>query len=333
MNTNLIVISILLLAMACNQPTEQNEQQTTAPGQTVDTLPAQQPDSSPSPEPTENPESFQDGTPFHETDTWGPYRESWNSYDTGLESEAYESAKIFYPIGAEGDIFPATTLSPGLGTRKEMVEWLAKRMASHGFIVITFTPTNINLIDATIWQRGHEGALDMLKQETANENSAIFSKVNLDALGIVGHSMGGAGTILAANARSGEVKAAIPLMAFAPALVTTDAAVLLIAGVEDIVSQSGAIRNRYNEIQGKSKAFMDLTGVNHNINITGPQQGPIAAFAIAWHYLFLKKDLRYMSYFTNSAPGHFSKKDEALSLDVFSADNFDSNIILPPQSK
>jgi predicted dienelactone hydrolase len=65
------------------------------------------------------------------------------SSQDNLTSDQYESAVIFYPTSEERAPYPATTICCGFAGYKERVEWLARCIASHGFIVIVFTLVNV----------------------------------------------------------------------------------------------------------------------------------------------------------------------------------------------
>ena len=161
----------------------------------------------------------------------------YDFYDQGLDSPAYQSARVYYPIPTEEypGPFPATTTSGGFTNVKEDMYWFAERMASHGFIVIAFTPTNNASLNPNIWSTGHKGGITMLEEQALDSESPIFMQLDRNKLAISGFSMGGAGTILAANELGDKIKVAAPFHAFQPANATMRAATIFVSGSIDAV--------------------------------------------------------------------------------------------------
>ena len=247
-------------------------------------------------------------------------------YDQGLESEAYESARVYYPVATEKNPgpFPATTTSGGFTNVKEDMYWLSERLASHGFIVIVFTPTNNNSLNPEIWSTGHKGGLQKLEQENNNQESAIFGKVDLNLLAVSGFSMGGAGTILAANELGDKVKVAAPFNAFRPVDSTMKAATLFIAGTEDTVAVPGNIKESFDSLQGPPKVYANFEGFGHAMTDPGIVEPAVSTHVVSWYQRHLYQNELYDVHLTGT------ENKEDLDTEVFTEGNYE--ISLQPAS-
>lgn len=130
---------------------------------------------------SEKPTASPDALRMYDPGKPGPYK--FQSYsDANLADTGYQSAMIYYPLDAPG-ARPATTLSGGFTNTKEQMTWLGEHLASHGFVVIIFTPTNNRVLDPNVWATGHKASLNKLKAENQRSGSPIAQKVRTDRLG------------------------------------------------------------------------------------------------------------------------------------------------------
>jgi dienelactone hydrolase len=295
--TSVLLWLLILFTAACGQDNSTNHrgnEEIASPGptsedpQSADNIPDQadnEPDDSSDEASEDNAEETDEPEIVYDPAVAGPYQVM--SYESGLDSNAYQSAAVFYPTDPEGNLFsgpfPATTLSGGFTNTKEQMFWLADRMASHGFVVQVFTPTNNQSLDPVIWQTGHEGSISMLLAENDNPDSPIFAMVDDQALGIMGFSMGGAGTILAANNLGDAIAVAAPLNAFNPAAPTMTAATLFVTGTADNVARPGPILNTYEALQNSPKAFANFNGFGHAMTNPGAFEPLVSTYIVSWY--------------------------------------------------
>ena len=178
------------------------------------------------------------------------------------------------------------------------MSWLAERLASHGIITIAFTPTNNRSGDARVWQVGHEGSLEKLNAETSREGSPIKGAIDLSKLGIMGFSMGGAGTILAANQLGDAIKVAVPLCAYRPVSPTMKSATLYIAGTRDTISIPGRIVATYEAMpENTPSALANFNGLRHqDILNNGNQHDHVARYIISWYRFHMNQETAYQTY-------------------------------------
>ncbi|WP_250289747.1 dienelactone hydrolase family protein, partial [Streptomyces atroolivaceus] len=133
----------------------------------------------------------------------GSYATSQTSVSS-LLVRGFGGGTIYYPTSTSDGTFGAVVISPGFTAYESSIAWLGPRLASQGFVVFTID-TNTTLDQPA--SRGDQllAALDYL-----TEDSSVRSRVDSSRLGVMGHSMGGGGTLEAAKDRP-SLKAAIPL--------------------------------------------------------------------------------------------------------------------------
>ena len=120
------------------------------------------------------------------------------SYENNIDDERYASARVSYPCDLSDGPYPATTLTGGFTNTKEQMYWLADHLTTHGYIVITMTPTN-TLGVPPIWAEAQHGGFEKLATENTRTASPIRGKVDLSKRNLMGFSMGGGGVILASE--------------------------------------------------------------------------------------------------------------------------------------
>lgn len=240
-----------------------------------------------------------------------------DSYTESLNSSDYASAIVYYPTNSKRAKMPATTLSGGFTNTKEDMIWLAEHLASHGFVVIAFTPTTNTTLDPNVWATGHKGAIAKIKAENGRAGSPLQGKIDVGHLGVSGFSMGGAGTIVAVNELGSAVQASVPICAFNPILPAAKVPTLFITGSADVVAAPGPIVNAYQSMQsGAPKALTNFSNMSHfDVYMPSAQHANIARYMTAWYQVHLMGNDSYRSYLDgealeeNKAAGVFAGND------------------------
>ncbi len=229
------------------------------------------------------------------------------TYSSGLTSLDYASARVSYPCNLSGTA-PATTLTGGFTNTKEDMYWLADHLTSHGYIVFAMTPTN-NLGLPPVWERAHEAGIAKLKSENTRTLSPIRGKVDVNKLGIMGFSMGGGGTLLAAGDLGTQIKTAVPLAPWLgvsiPSYRNIRAKTLVISGASDSVAFPGTIAGYYNNLPTTiTRGLAEVRGASH-LDWFGPtasstQQTRFKTLTTAWLKTYLTGDTSYLTYFNGA---------------------------------
>ncbi|NUT34383.1 MAG: alpha/beta hydrolase [Hamadaea sp.] len=216
----------------------------------------------------------------------GPY--SVSSVSVSSLVTGFGGGRIYYPTTTADGTFGGIAISPGFTARWSSLEWLGPRIASHGFVVIGI---ETNSIYDQPTSRGQQllAALDYL----VNSSSAR-TRVDRNRLAVAGHSMGGGGTLYAANARP-SLQAAVPIAPW-----NTDKTwggvqvpTMIIGGESDSVAPvaTHAIPF-YTSIPASSeKAYLELNNASHffpqTVNTT------MAKSMVSWLKRYVDDDTRY----------------------------------------
>jgi alpha-beta hydrolase superfamily lysophospholipase len=217
----------------------------------------------------------------------GPYAISQTSV-ADANTPGFGAATIYYPTTTAEGAFGGVAISPGFTETQSAISWLGPRLASNGFVVITFN-TNSSLDSPAT--RGTEllAALDYL-----TGSSAVKTRVDATHLAVMGHSMGGGATLEAAKARP-SLKAAIGLAPWDTDKtwpeITTPA--LMVGAQNDTVAPPGqhAIPF-YNSIPATTpKAYLELAGADHFA--TNSPNTTVGAEGVAWLKRFVDGDTRF----------------------------------------
>ncbi|MEV4941291.1 bis(hydroxyethyl) terephthalate hydrolase [Streptomyces zaomyceticus] len=217
----------------------------------------------------------------------GPYAVS----DTSVSSLAvtgFGGGTIYYPTSTSDGTFGAVVISPGFTALQSSIAWLGPRLASQGFVVFTIdTNTTLDQPDS----RGRQllAALDYLTQR-----STVRGRVDATRLGVMGHSMGGGGTLEAAKSRP-SLKAAVPLTAWNtdktwPEITTPT---LVIGADGDTIAPVATHSEPFYQSLPASldKAYLELNGATHFT--PNASNTTIAKYSIAWLKRFIDDDTRY----------------------------------------
>ncbi|WP_020666066.1 alpha/beta hydrolase family protein [Amycolatopsis nigrescens] len=198
---------------------------------------------------------------------------------------------IYYPTDTSQGTFAGIAISPGFFGPQFSIDWYGPRLASQGFVVIAIT-TN------ALWdfpsQRADQllAALKYLKQD-----SPAKDRLDGGRLGVMGHSMGGGGT-MEAVLKDHSLKAAIPLTGWG---ITADYSgvqtpTMIIGAQFDVVApdESYSIPFYKSLRPDLDKQFLQLAGGTHfSPNLPNTT---IAKYSISWLKRFLDDDTRYQQF-------------------------------------
>ncbi|MER7958923.1 dienelactone hydrolase family protein [Streptomyces sp. NPDC096030] len=217
----------------------------------------------------------------------GSYAVSQTSVSS-LVATGFGGGTIYYPTTTSDGTFGAVVISPGYTAYESSIAWLGPRLASQGFVVFTIdTLTTLDQPDS----RGRQllAALDHLTQR-----SSVRARVDASRLGVMGHSMGGGGTLEAAKSRP-SLKAAIPLTGWNtdkswPEISTPT---LVVGADGDTVAPVATHSEPFYESLPASldKAYLELNGATHFT--PNSSNTTIAKYSISWLKRFIDDDTRY----------------------------------------
>ena len=212
-------------------------------------------------------------------------------------ASGYGGGTIYHPTNVAGP-FAAIAISPGYTGTKSTMSWWGQRLASHGFVVITID-TNSTTDQPS--SRATQLMASLRQLVTFNNTSShpIYRKVDPNRLGVMGHSMGGGGTLIAARDNP-TLKAAIPLAPWSSFGNTNFSSVqvptLVVACEADAIAPVDQHASPfYNSISGSTnKAYIEMNGADHLCVMTGNSYTRIMGkYGVSWMKRFMDNDTRY----------------------------------------
>ena len=200
----------------------------------------------------------------------------------------FGAADIYYPTTTSQGTFGAVAIAPGFLSTRSSMAWLARRVASHGFVVINI---NTNSIWDQPASRGDQllDALDYLV-----EDSSVRGRVDGSRQAVMGHSMGGGGSLEAASDRR-SLRAAVPLTPWNldKTWGEIDTPTMIIGAESDSIAPVATHSIPfYGSIPASSeKAYLELNNASHFA--PNSTDDTIGTYAVAWLKRFVDDDVRY----------------------------------------
>ncbi|GAB3159734.1 lipase [Amycolatopsis stemonae] len=205
-----------------------------------------------------------------------------------LAVSGFGGGTIYYPTTTTAGTFGALSIAPGYTATQSSIAWLGPRLASQGFVVFTIdTLTTSDQPDS----RGRQllSSLDYLTQQ-----SSVRSRIDSSRLGVVGHSMGGGGTLEAARSRP-SLQAAVPLTGWdlTKNWSTVRVPTLVVGAEADTVAPvaSHSIPFYTSLPSTSDKAYLELRGASHFA--PNSPNTTIAKYTLSWLKRFIDDDTRY----------------------------------------
>jgi predicted dienelactone hydrolase len=205
---------------------------------------------------------------------------------------------VYYPTSTASGTFGAVAISPGFTASQSSVSWLGPRLASQGFVVITIDTLN------TLDQPASRGTQLLAALDYLTRTSSVRTRIDATRLGVMGHSMGGGGSLSAAAARP-ALQAAIPLTPWHGTKSWSGNRVptLIIGAESDTVAPVASHSEPfYTSLNAASeKAYLELNNASHSAptstNVT------VAKYSISWLKRFIDNDTRYEQFLCPAPSG------------------------------
>jgi dienelactone hydrolase len=216
----------------------------------------------------------------------------------------FSAGTLYFPAN-KGLSFGAVVISPGYGESQESISWWARLLASHGFAVLTID-TNDPQESPEARANALLAALEVLRGETVRMGSMLRGKIDTERMALMGHGMGGGGSLLAAAGHGDEVKA-IPLMPWQPESDfdgVTVPTLIMAAESDTVAAPSEHAWHHYQSLSGDSpRMYLEIKGGNHyiaNTEADGASAQPnldardlLGRMAVAWLKFFVDGDEAY----------------------------------------
>ncbi len=221
--------------------------------------------------------------------TAGPFAVSTSTVTSPV---GFGGGTIYYPTTAGQ--YGVVALSPGFTATQSSVAWLGRRIATHGFVVVTIN-TNSTLDQPASRATQLIAALNYVAN---NANSTVRSRVDPARRAVGGHSMGGGGSLIAAQ-NNPSLKAILPLTPwnlntnFSGVQVPT----LIVGADGDAVAPVAShARPFYASLPSTvRKAYGELNMATHSTPTSGVNT-PIGRYGVTWMKRFVDGDTRYSTF-------------------------------------
>lgn len=210
----------------------------------------------------------------------------------------YGSGTVYYPTATSEGPFGVVSVTPGFTETKTAINWLGPLLASHGFVVVTI---NAKTIFDSPSSRGKQmmAALNQVVGLSALKTSPFAGKVDGLRMGVMGHSMGGGGTLDAARDNP-SLKASIPMAPWelTKNYATTTVPTMIVSCENDIIA---SVKNHANKFYDSftpslNKALLEMKGVGHSCTTSSASatvKTMVGKYSLAWLKRFIDSDTRY----------------------------------------
>lgn len=249
----------------------------------------------------------------------GPEGVSYIEYD--LSSTSLQKVEIWYPTGLAEKTYPLVLMVNGSGVPASQYTAVFKHLASWGFIVAGCEDPSMGTGESA------NQMLFFLLGLNNNPTCPLYGKINIDAIGLCGHSQGGAGVFSALTVNSPSIYKTVVslsptyeemafLLGWTYRLDLLDVPVLMAAGTEgdfetQLVIPYEQMIAMYDKIPSP-KAMMRRTGSEH-----GDMLFDADAYMTAWFLWQLKGDTVAAEAFIGDEPEILSNsnyQDQRLDL-------------------
>jgi triacylglycerol lipase len=236
-----------------------------------------------------------------DTNRMGPYQVM--SYTDGLDNPAYASSIMYYPVDATPP-YASTVFSCGFTATKEGYQnFLGPLFASHGIAILLESPTTTGDLPPTRATQ-LEAGVQQIATENTRDGSPLKGKLATDRVCLIGHSMGGGGTLIAAQDEGSNIRCDSPLQPWEPGLTfpMIVAPTMIIAAQSDTVAApaSNALPFYMSIPSSTPKYYVEVAGANHFLSSgdLGTNYDTQSTYLIAFYKVYLEDDMRYMSILT-----------------------------------
>ncbi len=235
----------------------------------------------------------------------GPFAVSQTAVPRSSVS-GFGGGDIYFPTDTSAGTFGAVAIAPGFTARKSSMAWIAPRLASQGFVVFNIDTLTTSDQPAA---RGRQllAALDFL-----TTRSTARARVDASRLAVMGHSMGGGGSLDAAVSRP-SLQAAIPLTPWNTTknYRTLQVPTMIIGAQRDTVAPVGRHAEPFFAGMPGSldKSYLELAGASHFAPNT--TNTTISAQSVAWLKRFVDDDTRYDQFVCPGPSGRTVSEYEA----------------------
>ncbi len=212
------------------------------------------------------------------------------------DGPGYGTQTLHVPVDAEPP-FASVVIVPGFVSPESSIRAWGPFLASHGIVTLTIG-TNNGGDSPDVRARALLDGIETLKAENTRAGGPVEGEMDLERFGVMGWSMGGGGTLIAAN-ESPVLRAAVSLAAWSPGVTFPENSVptLMLAGSADPLA-GGQSQGFFESMSETTpKMLFEVAGGAHDIgNDPRSASGEIGRYGLSWLKVFLEGDERYRQF-------------------------------------
>ncbi|HVW25649.1 MAG TPA: alpha/beta hydrolase [Polyangiaceae bacterium] len=230
-------------------------------------------------------------------------------YTMGIPTAAdYATPTVYYPtVSADCPApFPGVVIIPGFTEKQNSVSQWGTFLASHGFAVMLIDSAANGMANTGVEPmsraQGLAEGVTTLKGENTRSGSPLSGKLDGTRMAIMGHSMGGGGTLIAANMHP-ELKAAIGLCPWNPGgtyPMDTVATLFFDGSADPLVPPSAATAEYMSIPTTTHKTYAEFNGGSHLVANTplgnAATDKVVARIGLSWLEVYVVGDTRYQQF-------------------------------------
>jgi triacylglycerol lipase len=227
----------------------------------------------------------------------GPFAVSTQTLARG---SGFGGGTVYSPNAAS--TYGLVAFSPGFTATQSSVAVMGRRLATHGFVVVTInTNSPFDFPPSRATQ-----LLAALNAVAALTTGPVAGKVDPNRRAVTGHSMGGGGALIALrqNPLNTTLRAGLGLAPWNgdASYPQIRAPAAIIAGSADEVAplDTHAIPS-YNSINQAEKLLAVIRGAGHSFAGENPANQPSSMYQIAWMKRWIDGDARYTPFLVNDS--------------------------------
>lgn len=231
------------------------------------------------------------------------------TYTMGIPTAMdYATPTIYYPtMSADCPApFPGVVIIPGFTEVQAQINQWGTFLASHGFAVMMIDSAANGTANTGVQPPSRASGLaegvTTLKGENTRMGSPLMGQLDGSRLAVMGHSMGGGGTLLTANAHP-ELKAAIGLCPWNPGgtYPMDTVPTLFFDGTADTLVPPSQATGEYMSIPATThKVYAEFQGGSHFVANTplgtAATDKVVARIGLSWLEVYLVGDMRYAQF-------------------------------------
>ncbi|HLK41096.1 MAG TPA: hypothetical protein VKU41_30305 [Polyangiaceae bacterium] len=251
----------------------------------------------------------------------GPYMVKM--YTSGVPSaQDYVNPTVYYTTDIPGP-FPGVVVIPGFTETQSALNQWGPFLASHGFVVMMVDTASGGTSNTGVMPPARANGLmegvTTLKAENTRSGSPLAGKLDTSRMVIMGHSMGGGGTLIAANSPGSNgpsLKAAVGLNPWNPGGTYPNDTIptLVYDGTADTLVPPSQGKPEYDSIPTTTpKAYVEFNGGSHFVALTplgtAMTDPVVARIGLSWLEVYVMGDMRYAQFIMkDSTMSNFDKK-------------------------